>query len=174
MMRLLYLLFFLTSSVYAGDSTPSLLNGLVGLSNPGMRLIKTSEIDKQSCGKDAKSWIQGDFNGDGTRDYAGLFITPKLKEGSWNGYKYKFYEGSLIAFFGQKDGTFKSVVVQGAGGPIPFIEALYLQPSGPIQGIGDSAGLTLSYEAIGHVNCEKSSSVFYWRDGAFREFWTSD
>ena len=173
-LRFLILILLFSTAAYADGTTSTLLNQLIKTIHPKMQLIQPSEIDQKSCGNDISTYIGADFNGDNIKDYAGLFRSITAKDAESYGRKYKLYDGKLVAFLGMKDGHYKSVIITGSGGELPFIEVLYVQPKGNVHGVEGDRVINLQNDAIGMVTCEKSATVFYWHNGSFKELWTAD
>ena len=177
-MRRLFVLFLLPQACVGQDAFPQALIATMKSARPDLQLVQPNEINLDSCGADTKTAIQGDFNGDGLDDYAALFRSivgeTRVFEQGNSPYTRTLYEVLLVAFLSDESGLRHQVVNTSADYDLDFIAGLETQPREVIREFGGGAEVELTNEAILRYYCEKSATVFYWRDGAFHELWTAD
>lgn len=122
-----------------------------------------SYFDQQN---QAEPWaIVGDFNGDIIVDWAGLLRNKKGRL-------------DLVVVYSVNDEYLHQILSSMGADEDGIYFGVVLEPPGEIHGfpIGDEPDpiVFLSKPGIHLFYYEKSSVLYYWDEGAFREFWTSD
>ncbi len=115
----------------------------------------------------AEPWaVEGDFNGDNISDWAGLLRNRDSRIDLLVVYSVEDeYVHSVLATLGaDENGIYFGVVLEPAGEVHGF----------PLDDDEPDPVVTLRNPGVHLIYYEKSSVLYYWDNGKFREFWTSD
>jgi hypothetical protein len=148
--------------------------------NPTAVIVGPQEIDAGSCGDSGRTVIRGDFDGDGSDDYAALVRLGAVRELTDPHRSWISWAGAdvwLVAFLSSRAGGFRPIILgRFPRSSFPLSLTLWLQEPGGVKSWDESRGILLKMPGVGLAWCEKASQVFYWSSRArqFKEIVTGD
>ncbi len=161
------------SSATCGDvSVPAPVNALLKAKFSRWRPERVSDL----LGDDRKLWLEGhskecpgvaigNFETKRSLSYAVLLVPTSEQLGGFQ----------IIVFSkGATNDAYTWKVLQHVEGKAYFAPVIYKVPPGKYSGFDDSKAVLLKLDGVNVEWIEKSSLVYYWRDGSYRAIQTSD
>ena len=170
----IFTIIHLFSLLILAQDYPKSLNNSIHRISPNARVLKYSEIDTLECGKESKSIIKADFNGDKINDYAILLIDSIFHEMTYRDQKYLESKLFFVVFLGQKDNKYKSILLDTFQVTLPVINTINIYTDKTVKDREADTLIKIKYPSVELFHCGKSSVLFYWNKIKFESTWTSD
>lgn len=145
--------------------------------HPDAKILQLKDMDLESCGQlnMHPGLVDGDFNGDGRKDYAALLKIGGVKEEKeWEGKVWKLIDMWFVVFLGDGQGRFKNITIDQFETLLPSGVGISIQPPGIVREWDSDRTIKLRNPGIQRFFCEKSAAVFYWDGEKFRDVPISD
>lgn len=146
--------------------------------NPDLEVIGFKDMDLASCGpiEAPPGYVNADFDGDGSQDYAILAaVNPPMETTMFNGKELDLHEMWIILITRLSDDPYEVMVYEKLETFIPSGVGIRVASTGVVNIQHDSGeDIVLENPGILVYFCEKSSKVVFWNGSRFVETGITD